>query len=200
MNRADDFLDSIIAQYCKKDYLDKKTQIKESIGKLNTHEEIKQLKKKPTITLDNKFKKSNSVRIGSSLEYIKFGKSGTLVTEPNNYEYKYLTENLDSLFKDFEFKKKMLKVYQGIITDINLPRILIVSHKGFIMEILNCIRIKKNMKVNFINDSNNSGLYVFKIYCIICGAICYSKNENCRLEFDFILFNDVDHLGPLVAK
>jgi hypothetical protein len=201
MNRAENFLDEIIVKYCKKDYLDKKSQIKEKLEKMNSVDEKRGLNKKLSITPDQKFKKSNSLKIVNTLEYIKFGKSGTLVTEPNdNFEYKYLTENLDSLFNDYEFKKKMLKVYQGIITDINIPRILIVSHKGCIMEILNCIRKKKNIKINFINDSNNTGLYILKVYCLICGAICYSKNDNCILEFDFILFNDIDHLGPLIAK
>ena len=201
MNRAENFLDEIIVKYCKKDYLDKKAQMKEKLEKMNKVDEKKGLVRKMTITPEQTFKKSNSLKIGNALEYIKFGKSGTLVTEPtNNFEYKYLTENIDTLFNDYDFKKKMLKVYQGIITDINIPRILIVTHKGYIMELLNCIRLKKNIKINFINDSNNTGLYILKVYCIVCGAVCYSKNDNCRIEFDFILFNDVDHLGPLIAK
>lgn len=107
-------------------------------------------------------------------------------------------EDLKYLFSKDEFSKNMSRIYKGYDPDLNYPRVLLVTHGGFIMEFLNNIRQKKNIRIKFINDSKNTSLYIIKIYCINCGGVCYSKDKNCKMDFDMILFNDIEHLGKLV--
>lgn len=92
----------------------------------------------------------------------------------------------------------MFKIYRGYDPDLKFPRVLLITHGGFIMEFLNSIRQRKNIRIKFVNDSKQSALYIIKIYCVSCGAICYSKDRDCRLDYDVILFNDIEHLGTLV--
>ena len=106
----------------------------------------------------------------------------------------YTNVNLNRLFSNEEFIKRISKIFNGFKPDLNFPRVLLVTHSGFIMEFLNSIRITKNIRIKFINDSEASSLYILKIYCLSCGAICYSKDSNCKLEFDMIIYNDTDHL------
>jgi hypothetical protein len=177
-------------KYVKKDFLEKKSEMLDK-PKIIDFKKMA-LNKQSTITPEVRNKKNKNMDNTISLK-----KTYSLQVS-ESVEHQYITEDLDQLFNDIEFKKKMLKVYQGLNTDINIPRILIVTHGGFIMELLNSIRVRKNIRIKFINDSKNSSLYVFKIYCIICGVVCYSKSEHCRMEYDTILYDDIEHLGPLI--
>lgn len=67
------------------------------------------------------------------------------------------------------------------------------------MEFLNTIRLRKKIRIKFINDSKYTALYIVKIYCKYCRSICYSQSTNCSLEFDLIMFNDVGHLGDIIS-
>jgi hypothetical protein len=122
----------------------------------------------------------------------------TLNSKTTAYENEFLNQDLDTLFENLSFQARMSKIYRGYNPDVNFTRVLLISHGGFIMEFLNNIRQKKNIRIKFINDSKPTGLYIIKIYCNVCGPVCYSKDDNCKIELDTILFNDADHLGSLV--
>jgi hypothetical protein len=82
-------------------------------------------------------------------------------------------------------------------------RILIVTHSGFITEMINLIRKLWNLKPTEKTNVSNCGLYVIRIYCLNCGPFSLCNDEqSCRdtkkiLEFDFLLSNDVSHLNIL---
>ena len=78
----------------------------------------------------------------------------------------YTNVNLNRLFSNEEFIKRISKIFNGFKPDLNFPRVLLVTHSGFIMEFLNSIRITKNIRIKFINDSEASALYILKIYCL----------------------------------
>jgi hypothetical protein len=87
-------------------------------------------------------------------------------------------------------------------TDVN--RILIISHSGFISELLNIIRKLWNLKPNEKNVISHTAIFVIKIYCKYCGMSkkCENKlecnnDEKRIIEFDFILNNDTSHLSNL---
>jgi hypothetical protein len=88
----------------------------------------------------------------------------------------------------------MSKVFKGFTNEIGLKRVLVVTHPGFIMELLNSIRIRKNIRPKFLNDSRATSLYIFRIYCTNCGANCYSKGSKCELQYDMVIYNDTTHL------
>jgi hypothetical protein len=172
------------------------------------------LKKTLTLTMDKFTKHPKPKNIPESEITINKGKNNDMIelkkmnsqgmnlnSNANIYEYEYMNKDLGFLFENPEFQKKMSKIYNGYNPDLNFPRVLIVSHGGFIMEFLNSIRKKKNIRIKFINDSKPTSLYIVRIYCVNCGGVCYSKDETCRLDYDMILFNDIEHLGeyaPLV--
>jgi hypothetical protein len=130
------------------------------------------------------------IRQGTAFELEKIIITG----EETKINSDYTNVNLNQLFSNEEFIKKISKIFNGFKPDLNFPRVLLVTHSGFIMEFLNSIRITKNIRIKFINDSEASALYILKIYCLSCGAICYSKDSNCKLEFDMIIYNDTGHL------
>lgn len=116
----------------------------------------------------------------------------------DNYNNEYTMKDIEDIIENTDFKNKMMKIYRGYDKDLNFNRVLLITHPGFIMEFFNAIRIKKNIRIKFINDSKQSSLYIIKIYCGNCGNVCYSKDQNCKLEFDVILYNDIQHLAPLI--
>jgi len=65
------------------------------------------------------------------------------------------------------------------------------------MEFLNVILVRQKLKLRFVNDCKPTALYIINIYCGNCGYVCKLKgNEKCTLEFDTIISNNIDHLGP----
>jgi hypothetical protein len=109
-------------------------------------------------------------------------------------EYKYLKLPFEELENNFEFKK-ITKVYQGLDIDLNIPRVLLITHKIFIQELLNMIRGRMKLSFQNYTDTYDTALYIFRIFCPQCVGICYSKNEKCELEYEIILYNDIEHLG-----
>ena len=65
------------------------------------------------------------------------------------------------------------------------------------METINAIRTRINKELRFLNDAKNTSLYILKINCDVCGLKCTSK-ENCKMRYDFLLFNSDLHLEFLV--
>lgn len=74
---------------------------------------------------------------------------------------------------------------------------MVISHGGFIMELLNAVRTRTNKELRYINDAKNTSLYILKINCEVCGLKCLST-EKCELKYDFLIQNSVSHLEFLV--
>lgn len=114
-----------------------------------------------------------------------------------------MLENI-SLDKDSENtvfnKPNSIYPYKGFKESPDINRILLVTHGGFIMELINVIRNKKGREILKKNDTMNTALYVIKIYCTICNGVCKCSSEcsDSKLEFDFILFNDNSHCKNLI--
>jgi hypothetical protein len=175
LERSIAILNENVIKYVQKDYIDQTAIIRPVLTKNTTSYK----KAKPT--------KSKTGQITQSRSIIN--------TNPA-FEYESISD-LDSLFSNFAFNKQSSRIFKGFDPDLNIPRILLISHGLFIANIINAIRAKKNLQLSFTNDILPSSLTVIRIYCSICGSVCYSKS-NCRLEFDLILYNNVDHLGKVI--
>jgi hypothetical protein len=138
------------------------------------------------------------VKRGMTIELNNLNISKT-IKETQQEDIDYTSLDLNQLFTNENFCKNISKIYKGFNPEINFPRVLIVSHSGYIMEFLNSIRLRKSIRMKFINDSLPTSLYILKIYCVNCGSVCYSKDENCKLEYDMIIYNNVDHLNIIPA-
>jgi hypothetical protein len=178
--RVDELLGEIIIKYCKKDYREENVY------------DIKSLNKPKTATLFKK--KDNSGSKTNHLLNLQRKSNVDLLFEFKREE-KYLKYEFEELIDNFDFKK-ITKVYTGLDTDLNIPRVLLITHRVYIQELLNLIRKHKGI-TNFQNysDSEFTGLYIFRVYCPQCVGICYSKNEKCKLDYDIILYNDTEHFG-----
>lgn len=115
------------------------------------------------------------------------------------FEYFFLTKDVKCDIKpNKDYIKRIKFNYNGYNIDNILPRILIMSHSGFIHEFLNVIRQRKGISFKYIHESKFTCLYVIKIYCIICGGVCYSKSKECHLEYDVIVYNSTSHFGKKI--
>lgn len=199
------FIDRLIIKYVKKDFSEQsalplfnkmsaisrsQTISKPLSGNLNyskttkiADNSISLVKRDVTLDLNN----FNNLNISKTFK------------ETHQEDVDYTSIDLNQLFSNENFCKKISKIYKGFNSDLNFPRVLLVSHSGFIMEFLNNIRIRKNIRLKFINDSLPTSLYIIKIYCVNCGSMCYSKDEKCKLEYDMIIYNNVDHLNFIIS-
>ena len=114
-----------------------------------------------------------------------------------NYDEKELTKEIDS-YNISSFENELPYIGYDCMNEIK--RILIISHSGFISELLNVIYKVKNLRINAKNSTHNTGIYIIKVYCSNCGNNKCQNDENCkdptknRIEFDFIKANDSSHL------
>lgn len=165
------------------------TQMKNSLNEMNSN--VKTFYPGEIIKRNDTLKIDNTLNVGRDKEM-------EMIVSNNNKNSSskedFLTLDLEKLFLDEEYQRKTSKIYRGFNPDLNFPRVLLVTHGGFIMEFFNSIRIKKNIRIKFVNDSKPASLYIIKVYCINCGALCYSKDKTCKIEFDVILYNNRDHL------
>jgi hypothetical protein len=76
-------------------------------------------------------------------------------------------------------------------------KILIITHGGFIMELSNVIRNKRQLKILNKNDITNTALSIIRIYCPNCGEVCSNQLNCLSLEYDFIIYNDNSHCKDL---
>jgi hypothetical protein len=117
----------------------------------------------------------------------------------NNYlkfESEFFDENSSNIKDDEVLILNKNKPYLGYDHSKETNRILVVTHGGFIMELMNVIRNKKGLEMKTKNSSYNTAVYMIKIYCSVCGGICNKCGEN-KLEYDFIIFNDNSHCADL---
>jgi hypothetical protein len=140
----------------------------------NTVELVETINHQEVITLQNTIKDEDIYSKKDILDYL------------NTQDLSYLLE----------------KPYKGFNENEEINRILVVSHSGFISELINVIRKLKGLKIKEKNITNNTGIHVIKIYCSYCGInnVCKNVNE-CqtmgKIEFDFILTNECSHLSIL---
>ncbi len=103
--------------------------------------------------------------------------------------------DLQALLNDNDFLKKIEKPCIVYINNNSFIKVLVVTHPGFIMEFINAIYVRKNLKIRFVKDSKFTSLYIIRVYCVNCGAKCTAKSDKCYLEYDTLLSNSTDHLG-----
>lgn len=113
-------------------------------------------------------------------------------------EYFFALKSIDEIRANKLYTEIIERKYFGYYEDSLLSRILVVSHSGFIKEFCNVLRLRKGISCRSIQDTVFTGVYVVKIYCFNCEGKCTSKDKNCKLEYDLILFNSKTHLGQKV--
>jgi len=118
--------------------------------------------------------------------------------------YNYNEENIDEYLNSLDLSYLNEKPYYGYDDKSNIKRILVISHSGFISELINVIRKLRNVNLIPKNETNNTGITVIRIYCNICGMESYCQNtiecnqiKNRIIEFDFLLINNIQHLSIL---
>jgi hypothetical protein len=100
---------------------------------------------------------------------------------------------LVNMINELKVEQKPSEIlFNGYTPETDLQRILMVTHGGVIMELNNIIYKFKGIEKFAKNESSNTGLTVIRIYCASCGGVCKGQ-QNCKLEFDYILNNDVRH-------
>lgn len=112
----------------------------------------------------------------------------------------YDRKEIEALIEDLDLSHLEKPPYSGFNSSEKIKRILIVSHSGFISELINVIKQINDIKLHSKHHTINTGLYVIRIFCKKCGITTKCKNEisDCKdFEFDFVLENDVTHLSCL---
>ncbi len=192
LDRARLFLDELIIENVKKDFnssshkLIKRTQS----TVLDNNSSSKNFQRSSS----QQFSRQNTISIRNSVTQNFQSMELNKIRNSVIGELNYFNTDYSELFKNEDFIRKMSKIYKGFQNELGFKRVLLVSHSGFIMEFLNSIRLRRNIKPKFVNDSKSSSLYIFKIYCSNCGSVCYSKDQNCKLQFDMVIYNNIDHL------
>ena len=94
-----------------------------------------------------------------------------------------------------DFENKITKLYKGFYnTDNSFKRILIVTHSGFIKEIINFIKTMKGLNIIEEDDEpKTTSVYIIRSYCTNCSTKCENK-ETCNVRFEVMLYNDTSHL------
>lgn len=149
---------------------------------------------------DEKFQyiKKNENNLSKNKSKTNNSNKGFMFSNEEKYEYFFLTREIDELLLDINTKKYIQTQYLGYNISNNLKKVLVVTHGGFIMEMMNLIRIRKGVSIKTTSDSKLTSVYVVRIYCYVCGGICYSKSKDCKLEYDLLAYNNVNHLGKKV--
>lgn len=95
-----------------------------------------------------------------------------------------------------EGPKQILKtIDKKPIAKKHLPRILAVTHGGFIMEFINAYRETKGLDICEKNIAKNTAIYIFQIGCANCKGVC--KGILCKdkkIAITLIKENDNKHL------
>lgn len=87
-------------------------------------------------------------------------------------------------------------IFVGDDCNSSWKRILIVSHSGFIMEMLNVItRCKGLISLTQKSCIQNCSISVLRVYCYNCNGVCTKMEEGkCKIEFDFVCLDNNEHL------
>lgn len=114
------------------------------------------------------------------------------------------SELVDSPFNPTELDEMLEK--ESIVFDtsiipennekVDYKRILMVTHSGFIMELINVVtRIKGLVILNKKSWVQNCSITILRIYCSNCNGVCLKQEQgNCKIEYDFVCYDNSDHL------
>lgn len=155
----------------------------------HNHVEIKNDEKSKEIK-DNKVIKTNK------FTFKEDKKNDNTIKKVPNYEYFFLTKKLSDILEEKDSMEYICKKYIGYDKS-TFKRVLLVTHGGLIMELLNVIRYRKGISLKHNCDTKYTGLYCVRIYCGVCGGECNDKKD-CYLEYDFVIFNNSSHLGKKI--
>lgn len=99
-----------------------------------------------------------------------------------------LLENEEIEFED--------DLYKGIKYNEEevLERVLVISHSGFILEVLNVINKIKGLSPLEIDIINNCSITILRIFCSICNGRCIGNGDGCEVEYNLIMINNNSHL------
>lgn len=176
------FINELISKYIKADYVEEiifKSEVKIKDGDKSN--------KSPNLQY-------NQINSGISNTII-IGQSTLINVEEINIKKSDLSQDNEIIIENSNSNSNIPNNTKTIIED--LPKILLITHGGFIMELVNVIRNKKGFKIFNRNDAKNTALYVIRIYCSICGKVCQSKERCGKLEYDFVIYNDNSHCNNI---
>eukprot|EP00826_Nyctotherus_ovalis_P044834 TRINITY_DN4882_c0_g1_i7.p2 TRINITY_DN4882_c0_g1~~TRINITY_DN4882_c0_g1_i7.p2 ORF type:complete len:200 (+),score=97.18 TRINITY_DN4882_c0_g1_i7:200-799(+) len=97
-----------------------------------------------------------------------------------------------------EVKKKPKSAEKKVDAKKSLPKVLAVTHGGFIMEFVNVYREIKGMGVSEKNIAKNTAIYAFQVACANCKGICRNTSTSCKdkkLAVTMLKENDNKHLA-----
>lgn len=99
-----------------------------------------------------------------------------------------LLENEEIEFED--------DLYKGIKYNEEevLERVLVISHSGFILEVLNVINKIRGLSPLEIDIINNCSITILRIFCSICNGRCIGNGDGCEVEYNLIMINNNSHL------
>lgn len=202
--RAKKFLLSLITTNVKSDFIEKMNKQMEN----KIEKRIEELKLKLSLNEINNFEFNDMEKfMKDQLNFLI--ESGEMNYKSyHDYQPESLTDlnlksqtldkpAIDDYLNNINLDYLNVTPYLGFNNDNNMKRILVVSHSGFIRELIHVIYKLKGLKFQKIS-STNTALYVIRIYCKKCGTICLEQAcEENNLEYDFLLFNDTFHLQIL---
>lgn len=117
-------------------------------------------------------------------------------------------EDIDKLNLDIALKNQNIifdnEIYNDYLYSSNnnskkIKKILIITHNGVIIELLNVIsRLKGSNNLCSVSSVDNCSLTIIKIYCSNCKGECKLRdNKLCKVEIDIILIGCKNHLNSL---
>lgn len=205
--RAKIFLFILFERHIKKN-LDLETlgkgyvKIIEEIMPLKNQEEIEKEKQKNVeeekFVVNNEENKIDNSEKQKKIEII-FDDKKSILNKHDREEKRKLSENLlKKPSQIIEIRKKISLIDNIIVEDSKIfKKILVVSHGGFIMELLNVINFLTTKETpSYKNSAQNCSIHVINIFCKNTKGKCNEKcprNMNC-IQIDVIRKNDIKHL------
>ena len=103
-------------------------------------------------------------------------------------------EDVKELAKDFKKKAMVSGKKTGILSKDGkeYPKVLAVTHGGFIMEFINMYRELKGMGISEKNAAKNTAIYSFRIECAQCKGVCKGCKAQ-KIAIKMITENDNSH-------
>ena len=94
---------------------------------------------------------------------------------------------------DFDYENKITKLYKGYQQN-EIRRTLVISHSGFIGEIINAIKVRQGLNIDDDDEVPlNCSVYIIRAFCPVCVSEC-EKKDKCKIKFEIMIYNDISHL------
>ena len=101
------------------------------------------------------------------------------------------------LYEEKELKLSKKQIFEGFYADVEFPRVLIVTHSGFIKNAIKYLSRLDESDGITLEVLANTSLTVFKVFCSRCGGLCFKKGKRCKYVAKMLLANDTSHLEGL---